>query len=276
MRYFEHTLKTPLTDDARLICYIPDNSREIEPARRRRAVIICPGGSYMKTSDREAEPVALKLLATDTAAFVLRYSVAPRRFPAALAELAQSVLYIRENAEQFCVDADNILVMGFSAGGHLAASLGIMPEELEKLGYDADEVRPGGMILGYPVVTSGEYGHQGSFESLLGEQMMNQRSAFSLEKRVSEKTPPAFIWHTFADSTVPVENSLMLAAAMSRSNVPCELHVYLAGKHGLSLGTKVTAKNDTYIERDLQSWFYLLEIWLDDNFPNASIFNRRG
>ncbi len=276
MRYFEHKLKTPLTSDARLICYIPDNSEEIEPHRKRRAIIICPGGSYAKTSDREAEPIALELLSMDCAVCILRYSCAPRRFPKALCELAQSVLFLKENAERLNIDEGKILVMGFSAGGHLAACLGIIPDELEKLGYDEKLIRPAGMILCYPVITSGRYWHQGSFENLLGDELMERSSAFSLEKRVNDKTPKAFIWQTFADRTVPIQNSLLLAEALSENAIPFELHVYPKGKHGLGLGTKISAKNETYVEKDVQSWFFLLKRWLEDNFPNTSIFNQNG
>ncbi|KLA44052.1 alpha/beta hydrolase [Ligilactobacillus ruminis] len=276
MRYFEHKLKTPLTSDARLICYIPDNSEEIEPHRKRRAIIICPGGSYAKTSDREAEPIALELLSMDCAVCILRYSCAPRRFPKALCELAQSVLFLKENAERFNIDEGKILVMGFSAGGHLAACLGIIPDELEKLGYDEKLIRPAGMILCYPVITSGRYWHQGSFENLLGDELMERSSAFSLEKRVNDKTPKAFIWQTFADRTVPVQNSLLLAEALSENAIPFELHVYPKGKHGLGLGTKISAKNETYVEKDVQSWVFLLKRWLEDSFPNTSIFNQNG
>lgn len=276
MRYFEHKLKTPLTSDARLICYIPDNSEEIEPHRKRRVIIICPGGSYAKTSDREAEPIALELLSMDCAVCILRYSCAPRRFPKAFCELAQSVLFLKENAERFNIDEGKILVMGFSAGGHLAACLGIIPDELEKLGYDEKLIRPAGMILCYPVITSGRYWHQGSFENLLGDELMERSSAFSLEKRVNDKTPKAFIWQTFADRTVPVQNSLLLAEALSENAIPFELHVYPKGKHGLGLGTKISAKNETYVEKDVQSWVFLLKRWLEDNFPNTSIFNQNG
>lgn len=276
MKYFEHKIKTPLTSDARLICYIPDNSEEIESHRKRRAIIICPGGSYAKTSDREAEPIALELLSMDCAVCILRYSCAPRRFPASLAELAQSVLFLKENAERFNIDEGKILVMGFSAGGHLAACLGIIPDELEKLGYDEKLIRPAGMILCYPVITSGRYWHQGSFENLLGDDLMERSSAFSLEKRVNDKTPKTFIWQTFADQTVPVQNSLLLAEALSENAIPFELHVYPKGKHGLGLGTKISAKNKTYIEKDVQSWVLLLKRWLEDNFPNTSIFNQNG
>lgn len=276
MRYFEHKLKTPLTSDARLVCYIPDNSEEIELHRKRRAIIICPGGSYAKTSDREAEPIALELLSMDCAVCILRYSCAPRRFPKALCELAQSVLFLKENAERFNIDEGKILVMGFSAGGQLAACLGIIPDELEKLGYDEKLIRPAGMILCYPVITSGRYWHQGSFENLLGDELMERSSAFSLEKRVNDKTPKAFIWQTFADRTVPVQNSLLLAEALSENAIPFELHVYPKGKHGLGLGTKISAKNETYVEKDVQSWVFLLKRWLEDNFPNTSIFNQNG
>ena len=167
-------------------------------------------------------------------------------------------------------------MIGSSAGGHLAACLGIIPDELEKLGYDEKLIRPAGMILCYPVITSGRYWHQGSFENLLGDELMERSSAFSLEKRVNDKTPKAFIWQTFADRTVPVQNSLLLAEALSENAIPFELHVYPKGKHGLGLGTKISAKNETYVEKDVQSWVFLLKRWLEDNFPNTSIFNQNG
>ena len=153
---------------------------------------------------------------------------------------------------------------------------GAVRDELEKLGYDEKLIRPAGMILCYPVITSGRYWHQGSFENLLGDELMERSSAFSLEKRVNDKTPKAFIWQTFADRTVPVQNSLLLAEALSENTIPFELHVYPKGKHGLGLGTKISAKNETYVEKDVQSCVFLLKRWLEDNFPNTSIFNQNG
>lgn len=148
---------------AKLYTYIRDESPEME-AHRRPAVVICPGGGYGMTSDREAEPVALKFLEKGFQCFILRYSVEPVRFPAALLQLATAVAMVRSRADEWHVNADKIAVCGFSAGGHLAASLGVFwNREFVNgpLGLTPGDAKPNGMILGYPVITSGEFAHRG-------------------------------------------------------------------------------------------------------------------
>ena len=112
-------------ETADLYTYILDNSIEMNPERKRPVIVICPGGGYTKTSDREAEPVAMQYLAKGYHAVILRYSVAPARYPAALLQLAETVAYLRKNAEEFHIDTEKIILLGFSAGAHLAASLGV-------------------------------------------------------------------------------------------------------------------------------------------------------
>ena len=159
-------------ETADLYTYILDNSVEMHPDRKRPVVVICPGGGYEMTSDREAEPIAMQYLARGYHAVILRYSVAPARYPLALMQLAKTVAYLREHAGEFHIDTDKIILQGFSAGGHLAASLGVFWREKfisEALHTDAEMVKPNGMILSYPVITSGKFAHMGSFEALLGE-----------------------------------------------------------------------------------------------------------
>lgn len=263
MKYFTKKMTTPLSTTAELTGYVPDNSPEIDPKRKRPAVIICPGGAYRMTSDREAEAVAFKFLGMDLAAFVLRYSCAPARYPVALLELAESVRYVRAHAKELDLDPDKIIILGMSAGGHLAASLGTLwtNELFTDHGYEKDMIKPNGMILCYPVITAGEFSHSGSFDNLVGEDQ-KLREFLSLEKRVTTATPPTFIWHTVADQSVPVENSLLFAQALRKHGIDFEMHLYPYGRHGLSLGTKQTAKKANYIEPAVQSWISLVETWL--------------
>ena len=227
---------------AKLYTYIRDESPEME-AHRRPAVVICPGGGYGMTSDREAEPVALKFLEKGFQCFILRYSVEPVRFPAALLQLATAVAMVRSRADEWHVNADKIAVCGFSAGGHLAASLGVCwNREFVNgpLGLTPGDAKPNGMILCYPVITSGEFAHRGSFINLLGDRYEEDRALTSLENQVSADTPPTFLWHTWDDACVPVENSLLLATALRKNGVPTELHILPSGPHGLSLATAET------------------------------------
>ena len=136
--------------------YIPDNSEEINISKKRATIVICPGGGYGFTSDREAEPIALKFMAQGFNAIVLRYSVAPARYPNALLELAETVNYVRKKESHWNVDKEKVIVCGFSAGGHLAGSLGVLwnNEFIEKeLGVNKENIKPNGMILCYPVIT---------------------------------------------------------------------------------------------------------------------------
>lgn len=271
MKVIEQTLTTPLTKNAKLVSYILDNSDEIEPNRRRPAVILCPGGGYVMTSDREAEPQAIQMLAAGFQAFVLRYNVAPARFPVALLELAEAVKTVRANAEAWHVDPDKIIVGGMSAGGHVAASLATMwnCDLVKSYHYQAAEIKPNGLLLGYSVLTSGPLAHRGSFDALLGDKKDDPiaLAEVSLEKRVTADTPKTFLWHTAADDTVPVENTLLFASALAAHKVPFEVHIFPNGGHGLSLGTAETAINGNGygIEPDITPWVSLFITWAKHN-----------
>lgn len=240
----------------------------------RPAVIIVPGGGYVFTSDREAEPIALKMLGNGCNAFVLRYSVSPSVYPNAILELASAITLIRNNASKWHTNPNQVIVAGFSAGGHLSATLGTgaAAEQLKEHGFDPDLVRPNGMMLGYPVITSGKYGHQDSFKALLGKtyntgSLLNR---LSLESQVDEKTPRTFIWHTITDQLVPVQNSLLFVQACLEHGVPIEAHIYPSGDHGLSLGTAETAwHGHGAVEQCVQSWMQLFISWITREFPNS-------
>ena len=255
---------------AKLYTYFLDNSPEIDSKRTRPAIVLCPGGGYRFTSDREAEAVAMQFLAAGIHVAILRYTVAPQgEYPQALREVAWSVAHIREHAAQYHVDPDRILVMGFSAGGHLAANLAtsVGDEDIrEQGGMDPDAVRPNALMLSYPVITAGKYAHRGSFQCLLGDQAHNQAllDKFSIEKHIDAKTPPVFVWHTMTDDAVPVENTLMLIQACRAAGLSIEAHLFPEGSHGLSLANAETAGNGFYahIVECVQCWPDLAEAWL--------------
>lgn len=234
-------------------------------------VVICPGGGYESLSNREAEQFALQWNARGVHAAVLWYSVAPERFPVALLQLANAVALVHEKSEEWGVDPDQIFIEGSSAGGHLAASYGVFwskPYLREALrigdGYEA-RLRTAGLILNYPVITSGTYAHARSFQNLMGEMADDEecREELSIEEQVDKDMPPVFVWHGGEDTAVPPENSLLLAIACRQAGVPVELHLYMKGGHGLGLANDLTQAPDGYgIEPSCESWMELAYIWM--------------
>ena len=262
---------------ANLFTYFLDNSPEIDPERKRPVVLICPGGGYAMTSDREAEALAVKFMAMGYHAAILRYSVAPARFPEALLQLATAVAMLRENADKWNIDTEKIVVQGSSAGGHLAASLGVFwnkPFVAEALEMDAEKFCPNGLMLSYPVITSGEKAHQGSFESVLGEDYADEEKLrfLSLEFNVTKDTPPTFMWHTAPDDTVPVENSLLFFQALHALDIPAELHIYPVGGHGLGLAAgEASGPNGYGSQAECETGVQLAGDWMKHTFEAKEI-----
>lgn len=253
---------------AALYTYILDNSVELK-IKRRPLILMCPGGGYQFTSDREAEPMAMHFLSIGFHVAILRYSVAPAVYPTALLEVAQAMKLIHKHAGDWNVDTEKIVIQGCSAGGHLAASLGMFWHEpwlSAQTDTTADVLRPAGMLLCYPVITSGKYTHEGSVNALLnGQKTPEMLERISLEKQVSEYTPKAFIWHTYTDDSVPVENSLLLISAMKVYNIPVEFHMYPLGGHGLSTCDHLAENPEGYgVQKECQSWLALAKRWLED------------
>jgi acetyl esterase/lipase len=259
--------KTSVT--ASLDAYILDSISVCEN-KKRPAVIICPGGGYGHLSDREAEPIAMQFLAMGYHAFVLYYSLAPDGFPYPQMELATAVSMVRSIATEYPIDSEKIVVAGFSAGGHLACSLGAFWNQsflYGPLGLTPEDIRPNGMILAYPVISAGPFCHSGSFINLLGSRAEDEasRRLVSLEHQVGPHTPSTFIWHTSSDDAVPVKNSYLLADALTSHGVPVEMHIYPTGCHGLSLAnSEVSGEDGKFIVPSCQSWIPLAKTWLEN------------
>lgn len=227
----------------------------------RPAVLILPGGGYHWCSPREGDPVSVQFLQAGYHAFQLEYTTAPaplRWQP--LIDAAGAILHLRQHAAELGLDPDKIAVCGFSAGGHLAASTAILwdaPAVQQALGVSGTEARPNAVILGYPVITSGPAAHVGSFDNLAGDDAA-LRKTLSLERQVRPGLPPFFVWHTVADPSVPVENTLLLAGALRQNNVPMEVHLFAEGGHGTSTCTREVNTPDPHNA----AWVGLCISWL--------------
>jgi acetyl esterase/lipase len=222
-----------------LTLYLPDS---IPPGGTTgAAMVICPGGGYSHLAPHEGKNYALWLNQHGVTCFVLKYRLGSNgyRHPAMLEDAARAIRLVRARAAEWKVDPQRVGIMGSSAGGHLASTL-MTHFDLGNTNA-ADPVerqssRPNIGILCYPVITMGEYTHQGSKTNLLGAQPPPEVvKLLSNELQVTTNTPPCFIWQTFEDKTVSVENSLMFAEALRKNHVPFDLHIYQKGKHGLGL-----------------------------------------
>ena len=223
---------------ALLTSYILNDSPEFKNITTRPAVLIFPGGGYHFVSDREAEPVAMSFLAEGYNAFVLRYSVGEgEEFSSVFREAEEAIALIHQNADEWNVDKDKIAVIGFSAGGHLAASLATM-----------GTIRPDALILGYPCILS------------------SNKLAFpisSVEAEVDSSTPQTFLFSTFEDELVPIEHTLQFMQALNDHQIPFESHIFQHGKHGLSLAkSHLSAGIEENVNEDVAKWFDLSVNWL--------------
>jgi len=210
-------------------------------------VVILPGGGYEMRADHEGAPVAEKFNRAGFHTAVVQYRVAPRTYPDPQLDALRAIQLARlVGATTGALNPDKVAILGFSAGGHLAACTGTLFDAIDVVANDEGDrmnKRPDAMILCYPVITSGELAHHGSFDNLTGTKEKTElREFLSLENRVSGQTPPTFLWHTAEDNAVPPENSFMFATALKNSNVPVELHLFPDGLHGIGLAETHTAK----------------------------------
>jgi acetyl esterase/lipase len=280
-KHINHAEQFP---DSRIEAYIHDPHEELNIGKRK-AIVVCPGGGYGFLSEREAEPVALQYFAAGLNVFILRYSILEKAANnyAPLIEACLAIKYIREHCDELYVDPEHVSIIGFSAGGHLAAWTGTswhVPQVAAHLG-GADPIicKPTSTILSYAVLTSDpKYRHTGSIWVLNGMPVESDvfpkdengmvldeegMSRFSVDKLIDERTAPAFLWHTFEDDCVNVQNSLLYASRMKEFNIPFEMHIYTNGSHGLSLCNAETAsQNDYFIKPYAAQWLPLSIHWL--------------
>lgn len=218
----------------------------------RGAVIVCPGGGYTRKAPHEGADVAEVLQSAGISAFVLDYRVAPCPHDAPLSDAQRAVRMVR------AMGYEKTAILGFSAGGNLACCASTLYTPGDPQADDPLErisSRPDALVSCYSVVSLCQHTHAGTLCALLGGQYKNLalQRRYSAEMNVTEDTPPAFIWHTAEDASVPVENSLNLAGAYSRAGVPFEMHIFPKGKHGLGLAPEVP---------DTARWMQLCLAWL--------------
>lgn len=222
-------------------------------------VLIIPGGGYDHTSERESEPVARKFNSLGYGAAVLNYRITLDYFPSPMLDLAYAIKYLKSISKE-------IILCGFSAGGHLMGSfLCHYGEEfiLNDLKCSKTDLKINYAIFCYPVITADKYAHKGSFANLTNNSN-NQKllNYLSIEKNITDDYPECFIWSTFTDNSVPVENSLLLMNALKEKNINFEAHIFPFGNHGLSLANKETARNNNEIIPYIAKWIDLANDWL--------------
>lgn len=278
------------TSQAFMTSYILDDGEFGRKGMKRPAVVICPGGGYTMVSRNEGEPVALFFNRHGYHAFVVEYSVKIENpFPTALCELARAMSIVRENAEEWLI-SEKVYVTGFSAGGNLALSLGIYAENAiitEGLGLTAGQVMPSGIILGYPAVTLHPKQKEGSIppavielmdkglipdfrgpnirEILLGHEKVTEEEAETLNllQYLHPKLPPVFIWGSYEDSIIPATDLTLLASRLYELKVPCELHMFARGPHGMSLCDLTVKNKEELKEYSMNYWTNMCIKWLE-------------
>ncbi len=229
-------------ENVTLTTYILDTSFDDRKGYKRPAILLFPGGAYSFCSKRENEPIAMHFLAMGYNVFVCEYSLKENAaYPQPLNDADEAFKMIVDNADEWLVDENKIAVCGFSAGGHLAAAIGTM-----------GKIRPAAMILGYPCIT----------KDICNEfnVLYNRETVPTIDDKVDEKTPPAFIFADSNDGCVPIISSIKMAESLSKCNIPFEMHIFTEGNHGFATGDYVTC--DGIYENDSSQWFKLCKKWL--------------
>jgi acetyl esterase/lipase len=238
-------------ENVTLTAYLHDISLELGNVNKRPAVLIFPGGAYLACSDREAEPVAFAFLAEGYNAFVLHYTVGKDSCPKALKDAEEALELLRQKAGEWNIYPDQIACVGFSAGGHLAASLGTV-----------GRVKPNALILGYPCIME-QIGP-------LGQPIPG------VDTKVDKSTPPSFLFSTRKDSLLPIAHTLAFADALDKAGVDFEVHIFQEGAHGLSLAKPLTADGKgNMVNASFSQWLPLSVNWLKTlwgDFPVGDVW----
>lgn len=270
----------PIRKNANVTTYILDN---VPYSEKQPLILICPGGGFLNCNPFEGECVALRFVCEGFHAAVLRYSTRETAaeqsvYPQPLLDLAEAVKLIRTHAEEWMVDEDKIVLLGFSAGGNVCA----LYENCWNTGLlqhckNLELYRPNAAVLCYPMLDI--RWHQG----IGGKEFLNMMNLaqFGREEpneedirnnspifHINSETPPTFIWHTFTDPLLSPVQSLEYAKKLHEHGIPCELHIYGNGKHGLSLADRSSAEKEEDIDEHIATWTHLAVGWLRKQFEN--------
>lgn len=258
-----------LEGDPKLEVMIPSTS-DSEFRKKSRGILICPGGAYVFVSHREGDAVAIEYMREDYCTFVLTYST-NKAFPIPMHELACAIDYIRNNAEKYYLNKDEIAIVGFSAGGHLVSSYGYLykhPLFIEKTRMNPENIKPNAIISSYPVISMGEYTHFESRDKITGKNV-ELYDLLSVEKNIDETYPPTFLWTTKEDTCVPYENTILFDKALKSNNVKHKTIIFKHLDHGKSTGSKIVndidKKNKKHYKK-LSSWVSKSIKFMDEIF----------
>ena len=254
------------TDDGVYIdAYVADNVGEY----KRGAMLVIPGGAYRHVCfEREGEPIAMAFMPYGYNSFVLSYTTGRKdKFPCQLSEVARAIKHIKDNSDKYGIDPDRLFVVGFSAGGHLAASAGVLwklDEVYQSVDMPYGYNKPRGVMLAYPVISPRLKNHFDSFRNLWcnNDPTEEQKAKSAIDENVNSDSAPAFIMHTADDPLVDVRNSLRLANAYSEAGVPFELHIYPHGPHGMALANSITGGGNPELRDErIAEWVRLAAGW---------------
>ncbi len=287
-------MRIELPSGAYFETYIMDSQIYFKEYRKRPAIIIAPGGAYAVHATRESEPIALQFMQMGYQTFVLKYSVGSDRenpdrgllknakYPKQVVEMLETLHIIKQNAEQWNIDKNQIYLMGFSAGGHVCVSCGVRWNDktiIDQLSFipKGEELKASGIVVGYPFLTpnSEEFSSKHNIEGVKKTQeildyVLYQTDTPSKEQirnvdllnYVSEKSVPLFIWHSIDDPVVDSRNSTRFVSKLLEFNIPVEYHLFGHGEHGKALSNQLTCMDDSDIDRHLNKWIKMSDYWM--------------
>ncbi len=275
--------------------YIMESEINYREYRKRPAIIVAPGGAYAIHATKESEPVAFQFMQMGYQVFVLKYSVGSDRanpkkgimknakYPIQVIEMFETLHIVKQNADEWKVDASRIFLMGFSAGGHVCASCGVRWNDLEiikNLSFvpKEEELKVNGIVLGYPFLApnSEEFFLRHKLEDVervqsimnyvlyqTDEPSLDQLKKVDLLNYVSSDTVPMFIWHSIDDPVVDSRNSTKFVSKLLENGIQAEYHLFGHGEHGKALENCLTHMNDNEIDHHLNQWILLADFWMN-------------